>query len=226
MGYLCFCAQVRERHLLSRGTIVNLFKWTVHPKIWKFCYHLVTHLTFSSSAEHWTYYFFNAVFLQIDNQWGQIFFQNSDVVANIQEDILKNVGNQTVLNPINFHCMDKNKTKQWKSIGPKTVWLPSFFRTSSFMFQRRNIVMFGNDMKVNKWWQHFQFFGWTITLSFKMDAKTPFNSIKKWYTQLTHYNPRLPKLLQQLCVWDRLNFKKLAIENHSWDVGFENKSLF
>ncbi len=34
----------------------------------------------------------------------------SFLLWNIKEDILKNVGNQTVLAPIDFHCIVKKKT--------------------------------------------------------------------------------------------------------------------
>jgi len=52
-------------------------------------------------------------------------------LLNTKEDILKNACNQTVVIDIaiDFQSMEEKKIKQW---GPSTVWLPTFFKISSF----------------------------------------------------------------------------------------------
>lgn len=57
-------------------------------------------------------------------------------LRNTKEDTLKNVGNQTVLVSMDFHCMDK-KTPQ------------TFLKISSFTFHRRkNATESWNDMRI------------------------------------------------------------------------------
>ncbi len=71
----------------------------------------------------------------------------------------------------------QNKTKQLKLMGPETVCLPTFFKTYFFMLQRRNIVMFGNDMKAN-------FFSFWVDYYIKLqnECKNTIQFHKKWYT--------------------------------------------
>ncbi len=50
---------------------------------------------------------------------------------------------------------------QW---GPSTVWLHSFFKISSSMFNRiKKFTDVWNILRVSKWWQNFHF-RWTIPL--------------------------------------------------------------
>jgi len=56
---------------------------------------------------------------------------NFFLLLNTKEDILKNVGNQTVNGP---HWGKKYYGSQW---GPLTVWLPTFFKILSFVFSKR-----------------------------------------------------------------------------------------
>ncbi len=60
---------------------------------------------------------------------------NFILVLNTIEDILKNVGNQTVAGPqwLPFFFYYQS---QW---GPATVWLPTFFKISSFVLRIRII---------------------------------------------------------------------------------------
>ncbi len=60
---------------------------------------------------------------------------------NIKEDILKNVGVQTVSGPTDL------KKPQWKSMGTEAVWLPTFFKTSCTVFQRRKKGLEGHEFE-------------------------------------------------------------------------------
>ncbi len=73
------------------------------------------------------------------------------LLLNIKEDILKNVGNQTVDGP--------QKTILWKSMGHQLfVWLHTFFKMSSFMYNRRKkLIQVWNSLIVSKWWQKYNF---------------------------------------------------------------------
>ncbi len=67
---------------------------------------------------------------------------------NINEDILKNICNQTVSVPLYEHKIE------WKSMGTENVWLPAFFKISSFFLtEERNPYRFGleqHDGATNK----------------------------------------------------------------------------
>ncbi len=54
------------------------------------------------------------------------------LVLKTKEDILKNVGNQTVAGP--QWLFFSYYQSQW---GPATVWLPTFFKISYFVFSTR-----------------------------------------------------------------------------------------
>ncbi len=48
---------------------------------------------------------------------------------------------------------------------PKTAWLQTFFKISSFVFSRtKAFIQVWNYLRMSKWWQNFHFFGWTIPL--------------------------------------------------------------
>jgi len=68
------------------------------------------------------------------------------LLLNIKEDILKNVGNQTVDEPIDFHNRKNNTIEVF---GPSTVWLQIFFKISSFVFIRRK--------KLTHFWVNYPF---------------------------------------------------------------------
>jgi len=54
-------------------------------------------------------------------------------LLNTKDDILKNVSNQT--GPVDFHSRKKKYYgSQWVS---STVWLPIFFKISSFVFSKK-----------------------------------------------------------------------------------------
>ncbi len=56
-----------------------------------------------------------------------------------------------LLVPIDF----SREINQW---GPLTVWLPTFFKISSFMFKIINkLIKFRNNTRVSKWWQNYPF---------------------------------------------------------------------
>ncbi len=64
------------------------------------------------------------------------------VLQNMKEHILNNVGNQTVLDLyyIFVHALKVN--------GKQTVWLPAFFKISSFVFcRRKNIIQVCADIR-------------------------------------------------------------------------------
>jgi len=65
-----------------------------------------------------------------------------------EEDILKNMGNQTV----DGSHFEKYYGSQW---GPSTLWLPIFFKISSFVFSRRKkFKKVWNNLRVSKWLQN------------------------------------------------------------------------
>jgi len=64
-------------------------------------------------------------------------------LLNTKEDILKNVGNQTVDGPLT----KKYCGSQW---GPLTAWFPTFFKISSFVFSRRKtLVQVWNNLRMS-----------------------------------------------------------------------------
>ncbi len=65
------------------------------------------------------------------------------------EDIVKNVVNQTVDGAIHFHNMEKKYYgSQWL---PSTVWLPIFFRISYFAVNRRKkLIQIWNNLRESK----------------------------------------------------------------------------
>ncbi len=69
-----------------------------------------------------------------------------------------NVGNQTVDSNHWFPYYGG----QWLQ---STSWLPTFFKISTFVFNRRNkFIQVWNKWRVSKWWQYFNFCGWAIPL--------------------------------------------------------------
>ncbi len=88
---------------------------------------------------------------------------NVFVLLNTKKDILKNVGNNNSgasLNSIVFIFL------LWKC--PKTAWLQTFFRISSFVFGRtKTFIQVWNYLRVSKWWQHF----W-VNYPFKCSGQT------------------------------------------------------
>ncbi len=100
---------------------------------------------------------------------------NVFVLLNTKEDILKNVGNRAVL--VDFHRFFSYYGSQW---CPKTAWLQTFFKISSFVFSRtETFIQVWNYLRVSKWWQNFHFW-----------VNYPFNIKKmcivhKWYSKLS-----------------------------------------
>ncbi len=81
---------------------------------------------------------------------------NVFVLPNTKEDILKNVGNRAVLGhhwlPLYFFSYYGS---QW---CPKTAWLQTFFKISSFVFSRtKKFIQVWNYLRVSKWLQDFHF---------------------------------------------------------------------
>ncbi len=77
-----------------------------------------------------------------------------------KEDILKNVGNRAVLGHhwlpyIYIYIYIFYYGCQW---CPKTAWLQTFFKISSFVFGRtKKFIQVWNYLRVSKWWQNFHF---------------------------------------------------------------------
>jgi len=97
---------------------------------------------------------------------------NVFLLLNTKEDILKNMGNQTV----DGSCIEWGKNKyyecQW---GLSTLWLPTFFKLSSFVFNRRKkFIRFWNNLKVSKLWQNFH-----VWVNYPFKAKTKLNHDRK-----------------------------------------------
>ncbi len=62
----------------------------------------------------------------------------------------------------------------WKSMCPKTAWLQTFFKISSFVFGRtKTFIQVWNYMRVSKWWQNLHFW---LNYPFKGD-NSPKNEI-------------------------------------------------
>ncbi len=85
------------------------------------------------------------------------------VLLNTKEDILKNEGNRAVLDQ--SICISYYRS-QW---CPKTAWLQSFFRISSFVFSRTETFIQVWKYWESKWWQNIQF-----------RVNCPFNISLKW----------------------------------------------
>ncbi len=62
----------------------------------------------------------------------------------------KNVINQPILVPIDFHCIFCPYNGH--------QWLPTFFKMSSLIFGRtKKVIQIWNYIRVSKWWQNFYF---------------------------------------------------------------------
>ncbi len=72
-----------------------------------------------------------------------------------KEDIFKKVSNDTVLVPLDFHCMDTNTVE---GSGKWNCLVISILQNIVF-HRRKQVMQVCNDMVVCKWWQDFQFLG-------------------------------------------------------------------
>ncbi len=63
-------------------------------------------------------------------------------------------------------------------MGPETVCLPSFFKTYFFYVTEKKYSNVCERHEGEQMMTTFSVFGWTIILSFKINAKAPLNSIK------------------------------------------------
>ncbi len=73
-------------------------------------------------------------------------------LLNTNEDVLKNVGNQTAFGP-HWLSIFPYYGSQW---GPAAIWFPTFFKVCSFMFNlRKKLMPVWSNVKVSKWWQNF-----------------------------------------------------------------------
>jgi len=90
--------------------------------------------------------------------------------------IVKNMGHQTLMDPIDFHSMENNTME----VGPSTVWLLTFFKISSFVFSWRQVW---DNLRVM---MTLFIFVWTIALK---DLKCS-SSQSKW--SLFHYGSWWP----------------------------------
>ncbi len=81
---------------------------------------------------------------------------NVFVLQNTKEDILKNVGNRAVLGHHWLpHYLFSYYGSQW---CPKTAWLQTFFKISSFVFcWTKKLIQVWSYLRVSKWWQIFRF---------------------------------------------------------------------
>jgi len=74
---------------------------------------------------------------------------------------LKNVGNDIGLIDIDQRGK-KYYGSQWVW---STVWLPTFFKISSFVFNRRKkLIQVWNNSRVSKWCHNLHVFGWSVPL--------------------------------------------------------------
>jgi len=125
---------------------------------WKFCHHLLTLKLLQTCMS---------------------FF----LLLNTKEDILENDWN---FGTIDFHSVFFFfYGRQWCQT---TVWFQSFFKISSFVFNRRKklIQVICNKLRVSKWWQNFHYW-----------VEYPFNSVltvlnnslihRLWITYIVNY---------------------------------------
>ncbi len=64
-----------------------------------------------------------------------------DLLSYVEQNILKNAGNQQLLVATDFYRMkEKYCGSQW---GPENVWSPIFFKISSFVLIRRKYIYTG-----------------------------------------------------------------------------------
>ncbi len=62
---------------------------------------------------------------------------------------------------------------------PKTAWLQTFFRISSFVFNRtKKFIQVWNYLRVSKWWQNFHF-GWIIP--WRSMKRQSIKHFKQWH---------------------------------------------
>ncbi len=66
-------------------------------------------------------------------------------VLNTKEDILKNEGNRVFF------------SYYWSQWCPKTAWLQTFFKISSFVFRTNTFIQVWIYLRESKWWQNFHF---------------------------------------------------------------------
>lgn len=101
--------------------------------------------------------------------------------------MLKNVGTQTVLVPIDFHSMNKNAMHVSRN---EMVWLPAFFKISSYRQPYRFRMTWGqvHDNRI---------LGWTVSLSLQKHLQNVCNSVE------------VKQLCVQLCVVEcNIDFKR------------------
>ncbi len=101
----------------------------------------------------------------VPNQSGTIRFYVTfnGLMLNTKEGILKNFEEpNSCWSPLTSIV---RKEMLWKSMRPSTVWLPAFFRISSFMFiMREKLIQVWNDRRVIYMMTVF-ISGWTIPLN-------------------------------------------------------------
>ncbi len=68
---------------------------------------------------------------------------------------------------------------------PATVWLQTFFKISSFLFNEgKKLIQVWNNLRVNKWWERIFIFGWTIPLNVLLFAVIAVTVFKMQYILL------------------------------------------
>ncbi len=87
----------------------------------------------------------------------------------------------------------------WKSMVPKTAWLQTFFRISSFVFRSNTFIQVWNDLRASKW-QNFHFW---VNYPFKVLFWTPLTFHSMYgQKQLKHSSKHFIKI----CVYVLMHF--------------------
>ncbi len=129
------------------------------------------------------------------------------VLLNTKEDILKNVGTEQFWGTIYFHSIFFSYYgSQW---CPKTAWLQTFFKISSFVFSRtKKCIQVWNYLRVSKWWQNFHFwvnypvksFKWAITVKLLINVNKFIYCLQKYYVLSRWHN--LLNWMSWFLIWD------------------------
>ncbi len=82
---------------------------------------------------------------------------------------------------------------------PKTAWLHTFFRISSFVFRTNTFIQVWNYLRVNKWWQNFHF--WVYCLFKKRSVSYSkvqnYVQIPIWLSDVIFHLPYFMHLLKK-----------------------------
>ncbi len=98
---------------------------------------------------------------------------------------------------------------------PKTAWLQTFFRISSFVFRSNTFIQVWNDLRMSNWWQNFHFW---VNYPFKVLFWTPLTFHSMYgQKQLKHSSKHFIKICVYVLMHFWLNIH-LEVINFHWTV--------